>query len=133
MLLASGLEECGRLSVLIDSLLFLARAEILDHQHHLRAVGRHDVRVQSAIAGKGGVELMRGHRGMKPFLGPIPEPATLDRHEVGMRNLMWSTDYPHSDSTWPHSRKYIEEAFDGVPDDERHQLLAGNAIELYRL
>jgi len=55
------------------------------------------------------------------------------RHEVGMRNLMWSTDYPHSDSTWPHSQKYIEEAFDGVPDDERQQLLAGNAIELYRL
>ena len=55
------------------------------------------------------------------------------RHEVGMENMMWSTDYPHSDSTWPHSWKYINEAFVGVPDDERAQLLAGNAIKNYRL
>ncbi len=55
------------------------------------------------------------------------------RHEVGIGNLMWSTDYPHSDSTWPHSWKYIEEAFDGVPEAERHQIMAGNAIELYGL
>ncbi len=55
------------------------------------------------------------------------------RHEVGLRNLTWSTDYPHSDSTWPHSWKYIDEAFEGVPEAERHQLLAGTAIELYRL
>jgi predicted TIM-barrel fold metal-dependent hydrolase len=55
------------------------------------------------------------------------------RHEVGMGNMMWSTDYPHSDSTWPHSWKYIEDAFVGVPDDEKFQLLAGNAISLYHL
>ncbi len=55
------------------------------------------------------------------------------RHEVGMRNLAWSTDYPHSDSTWPHSWKYIDEAFEGVPESERQQILAGNAIELYGL
>ena len=46
---------------------------------------------------------------------------------------MWSTDYPHSDSTWPHSQKYIEEAFADVPDDEKHALMAGNAIRLYQL
>ena len=55
------------------------------------------------------------------------------RHEVGLGNLMWSTDYPHSDSTWPHSWKYIDEAFAEVPPDERHQLVAGNAIEIYHL
>ena len=55
------------------------------------------------------------------------------RHEVGMGNMMWSTDYPHSDSTWPHSWKYIEDAFVGVPDDEKFQLLASNAISLYHL
>ena len=55
------------------------------------------------------------------------------RHEVGLGNLMWSTDYPHSDSTWPHSWKYIEEAFADVPDAERQQILAGNAVDLYGL
>ena len=60
-------------------------------------------------------------------------PAIRLRHEVGLGNMMWSTDYPHSDSTWPHSWKYIEEAFAGVPEAERHQLLAQNAIDLYGL
>jgi hypothetical protein len=31
------------------------------------------------------------------------------------------------------SWKYVEEAFEGVPEDERHQIMAGNAIELYGL
>jgi predicted TIM-barrel fold metal-dependent hydrolase len=55
------------------------------------------------------------------------------RHEVGIKNMMWSTDYPHSDSTWPHSWKYVESAFADVPEDERHQIMAGNAIEVYGL
>jgi hypothetical protein len=24
-----------------------------------------------------------------------------ERHRAGLGNIMWSTDYPHSDSTWP--------------------------------
>ena len=55
------------------------------------------------------------------------------RPAVGLTSLVWSTDYPHSDSTWPHSWKYIDEAFVDVPEDERRQILAGNAVELYGL
>ena len=31
------------------------------------------------------------------------------RHEVGVDNIMWSTDYPHHGNDWPYSRKVIEE------------------------
>ena len=55
------------------------------------------------------------------------------RHRAGLRNIMWSTDYPHSDSTWPHSREALAAHFDGVPDEERALIAGGNAAALYRL
>jgi predicted TIM-barrel fold metal-dependent hydrolase len=44
---------------------------------------------------------------------------------------MWSNDYPHTESTWPHSRKIVEELMAGVPDAERDKLVASNAALLY--
>jgi len=55
------------------------------------------------------------------------------RHGIGVRNLMWGSDFPHHDSTFPRSQAVLEEIFDGVPDDERYLITAGNCIELYKL
>jgi predicted TIM-barrel fold metal-dependent hydrolase len=55
------------------------------------------------------------------------------RHDAGLDNILWSSDYPHSDSTWPHSREVVAEHFQGVPDEERHRVVAGNAARLYRI
>ena len=46
---------------------------------------------------------------------------------------MWASDYPHSDSTWPHSRKVIERDFAGVPEPTSHAIVADNAAALYSL
>jgi len=46
---------------------------------------------------------------------------------------MWASDYPHSDSTWPHSQKVIERDFAGVPDDDLRAILHDNAARLYNL
>ncbi len=54
-----------------------------------------------------------------------------ERHVIGVRSIMWSSDYPHSDSTWPHSRKAIEEHFKGVPEEEKALIVGGNAARLY--
>lgn len=54
-------------------------------------------------------------------------------HYTGVDNAMWSSDYPHSVSTWPNSRKYIEKQMVGVTPEVRHKLLAGNAVRLYGL
>jgi len=55
------------------------------------------------------------------------------RERVGLDRLMWASDYPHSDSTWPHSQKVIERDFAGVPDDDLRAILHDNAAKLYNL
>jgi predicted TIM-barrel fold metal-dependent hydrolase len=44
---------------------------------------------------------------------------------------MWSSDYPHHESTWPHSREVFGRLFSGVPEPDRRRILADNAAELY--
>jgi predicted TIM-barrel fold metal-dependent hydrolase len=53
------------------------------------------------------------------------------RDRVGVTQLMWASDYPHSDSTWPHSRKVIERDFAGVDEDDLALLVGGNAARVY--
>jgi predicted TIM-barrel fold metal-dependent hydrolase len=57
----------------------------------------------------------------------------VNRHSVGVRNMAWSTDYPHHGCDWPYSRKVASEQLQGVPADERHLICAGNMVRLYDL
>jgi uncharacterized protein len=56
-----------------------------------------------------------------------------ERHRAGLRNIMWSTDYPHSDSTWPKSREALAAHFQDVPENERSMIAGGNCVALYGL
>jgi predicted TIM-barrel fold metal-dependent hydrolase len=53
------------------------------------------------------------------------------REEIGVGNLMWGSDYPHAEGTWPHSRDALRETFRGVPVDEVRAMLGGNAARVY--
>ena len=55
------------------------------------------------------------------------------RHLIGMDNIMWESDFPHSTSTYPESRQFVERTLQGVPEKERNQLLYGNALRTYNL
>jgi len=55
------------------------------------------------------------------------------RHDIGVSNLMWASDFPHSDSTWPNSRDVVERDFAGVPEEERRAIVGGNCAKLYGL
>lgn len=57
--------------------------------------------------------------------------AVLDR--VGVDNVMFETDYPHQDGTWPESREAAALQFGHLPDDQVHKIARGNAIELLGL
>ena len=46
-------------------------------------------------------------------------------------NMMWSSDYPHSESTFPQSRKILAEILAGVPDDEQAKIAGGNTARVY--
>jgi predicted TIM-barrel fold metal-dependent hydrolase len=57
--------------------------------------------------------------------------AVANRHFVGVDRMLWSSDYPHITSDWPNSWRTINSTFLGVPADERHAILAGNAQRLF--
>lgn len=53
------------------------------------------------------------------------------REFTGADNLMWSSDYPHTDTTWPRSRESIECDFAGVSSADRVKMTYTNAAKLY--
>ncbi|NNH70845.1 amidohydrolase [Nocardia uniformis] len=53
-----------------------------------------------------------------------------NRHAVGIGNITWEGDYPHSDSNWPNSRKVVHDQMRNVPDAEVHQMVELNARTL---
>ncbi|HZP29149.1 MAG TPA: amidohydrolase family protein [Acidimicrobiia bacterium] len=52
---------------------------------------------------------------------------------VGVDNVTFETDYPHADSTWPHTKKLAGEMFAGLDDETVHKIVRGNAIRLLGL
>jgi predicted TIM-barrel fold metal-dependent hydrolase len=55
------------------------------------------------------------------------------RDLIGVENLMWGSDYPHFDSTFPKSLEAIERNFMGVPESERRRILSDNMLDVYNL
>jgi predicted TIM-barrel fold metal-dependent hydrolase len=55
------------------------------------------------------------------------------RDKLGVENLLWATDYPHIDQTFPNSMRVIDEHFSGMPERDRDLMTRENAKRLYRL
>jgi predicted TIM-barrel fold metal-dependent hydrolase len=53
------------------------------------------------------------------------------RSSIGVENLMWGSDYPHAESTFPRSREIVERILKDVPDDEKAMIAGMNAARLY--
>lgn len=51
----------------------------------------------------------------------------------GRDNCMWSSDYPHGNMTWPHSRAFIAKQIGDLDYATQERLISRNVIELYRL
>ena len=50
--------------------------------------------------------------------------------DVGVERVMWSSDYPHISADWPNSWKVIQSSMSGISSEDRHAVLAGNAMRL---
>ena len=50
-----------------------------------------------------------------------------------MDNITYESDYPHSDSTWPHTRQIAEKQMADLTDEQRCKIVRGNAIKLFGL
>ena len=57
----------------------------------------------------------------------------LVRNRLGVNNIMWSSDYPHPVSSWPNSRKIVDEVFAGVSEEDRKLMVSENAKRVWNL
>jgi predicted TIM-barrel fold metal-dependent hydrolase len=52
---------------------------------------------------------------------------------VGVDNITFETDYPHSDSTWPHTKKVAEELMKDLTQEQVDKICRDNAIRMLHL
>jgi len=66
--------------------------------------------------------------------GTLHDPVGIQqRAAIGTENIMFCTDFPHAAGDWPNTKAILDENFAGVPEDEKHLLMAGNAIRFFHL
>ncbi len=64
----------------------------------------------------------------------IRDPVGIRNRDLpGGRNIMWSTDYPHSETTWPDSLAVLDRQFAGLTDEERRPIVRDNALRFFGL
>ncbi|MEL6893096.1 MAG: amidohydrolase family protein, partial [Actinomycetota bacterium] len=61
------------------------------------------------------------------------QPALRTRDMIGEDRLMWGSDYPHTDSTWPCSTAVLDEMFTDYPESAKRAITRDNVARLYRL
>jgi predicted TIM-barrel fold metal-dependent hydrolase len=54
-------------------------------------------------------------------------------HRIGVDNVTFETDYPHTDSTWPHTKELATKMVEGLSDDVVYKIMRGNAIRMLSL
>jgi len=52
---------------------------------------------------------------------------------VKLERIMWASDFPHGDGTYPHSRRIVDEVTQGMTPEQRDAVVYGNAAALYGL
>jgi len=53
------------------------------------------------------------------------------RKHIGVENMLWGSDFPHAESTWPQSKQFLDRIFDGVPEEDRRKITSDNAAKLF--
>jgi predicted TIM-barrel fold metal-dependent hydrolase len=53
------------------------------------------------------------------------------RSQIGIDNIAWECDYPHSDSSWPDAPEELARVAADVPDDELNKISHLNAMRWY--
>jgi predicted TIM-barrel fold metal-dependent hydrolase len=53
------------------------------------------------------------------------------RYDIGVDCMMFGSDYPHVEGTWPRTHDWVAATLGGIPVDEQRRILGGNAARLY--
>lgn len=54
-------------------------------------------------------------------------------HEIGLETLMWGSDYPHLEGTWPRTRAAMRHTFAGLREHEVRTILGLNGARVFNL
>ena len=63
---------------------------------------------------------------------PAPSDAQAIK-EIGVDRVMWGSDYPHAEGTYPHTREALRNTFPEWDEHDLRAVLAGNAASVYRM
>lgn len=55
----------------------------------------------------------------------------LTRELTGVHSILWASDYPHTEGTWPFSRKHVARDFADVAADETRMMVHDNAARIF--
>jgi predicted TIM-barrel fold metal-dependent hydrolase len=55
------------------------------------------------------------------------------RDTIGVDTIMWGTDYPHPEGSWPFTRDQLQQTFGGLPEEDIAKMLGENAAEFYNV
>jgi predicted TIM-barrel fold metal-dependent hydrolase len=91
-------------------------------------------------------QVAKKHMWIRPQLAMLPseyfkrqghvtfsdDPVALNNIAItGSDHLMWGSDYPHDEGTFPHSQEVIQRIFAGVSAGDKDKIIRGNAARLY--
>ena len=68
------------------------------------------------------------------YFGIVRDPIGLSYHEmIPMDNVMFGSDFPHSVGSYPNSKKFLDEAFSGLPEEIKRKVLLETPARYYGL
>ena len=53
------------------------------------------------------------------------------RDRIGVENMLWGSDYPHAEATFPRSQQFLQRMFDGVPAADLRKITCDNAAKMF--
>ena len=53
------------------------------------------------------------------------------RDHIGVENMLWGSDYPHAESTWPRSQDFIKRIFKDAPEADIRKITSENAAKMF--
>ncbi len=53
------------------------------------------------------------------------------RYEIGIQNMLWGTDFPHPEGTWPRTNEWLKKTFFDIPIDETRVMLGLSAGDAF--
>jgi predicted TIM-barrel fold metal-dependent hydrolase len=63
---------------------------------------------------------------------PKTDDVAAARETLGVDKVMWGSDYPHDEGTYPYTTLSLRQIFHDWPEADLRKVLAGNAASLYR-